>query len=85
MPHGFCKCATLSKSGSILSAATTISNSKNAADAVADEKAQKTLGGQDGQVSFKLVSERPEQVYKGLGEMQTVAAGVGDLESALKM
>lgn len=33
--------------------------------------------------SFKLVSERLEQVYKGLGEMQTVAAGVGDLKKVL--
>ena len=33
--------------------------------------------------SFRLVSERLEQVYKGLGEMQTVAAGVGDLKKVL--
>ena len=33
--------------------------------------------------SFRLVSERLEQVYKGLGEMQTLAAGVGDLKKAL--
>ena len=33
--------------------------------------------------SFKLVSERLEQVYKGLGEMQTVAASVGDLKKVL--
>ena len=30
--------------------------------------------------SFKLVSERLEQVYKGLGEMQNLAVGVGDLK-----
>ena len=30
--------------------------------------------------SFSLVSERLEQVYKGLGEMQTIASGVGDLK-----
>ena len=33
--------------------------------------------------SFKLVSERLEQVYKGLGEMQTIAPGVGDLKKVL--
>lgn len=33
--------------------------------------------------SFKLVSERLEAVYKGLGEMQTVAASVGDLKKVL--
>ena len=33
--------------------------------------------------SFKLVSERLEQVYKGLGEMQSIAAGVGDLKKVL--
>ena len=33
--------------------------------------------------SFKVVSERLEQVYKGLGEMQTVASGVGDLKKIL--
>jgi len=33
--------------------------------------------------SFKLVSERLEQVHKGLGEMQSLASGVGDLKRAL--
>lgn len=33
--------------------------------------------------SFALVSQRLEQVYKGLGEMQTLAAGVGDLKRVL--
>lgn len=33
--------------------------------------------------SFKLVSERLEQIYKGLGEMQTIASGVGDLKKVL--
>lgn len=33
--------------------------------------------------SFKLVSDRLEQVYKGLGEMQTIASGVGDLKKVL--
>lgn len=47
-----------------------------------DEKLQKTLEERIGQ-SFKLVSERLEQVYKGLGEMQTLANGVGDLKRVL--
>ncbi len=47
-----------------------------------DEKLQKTLDDKISQ-SFKLVSERLEQVYKGLGEMQTLAAGVGDLKKVL--
>lgn len=33
--------------------------------------------------SFQMVSERLEQVYKGLGEMQTLASGVGDLKKVL--
>ena len=33
--------------------------------------------------SFNIVSERLEQVYKGLGEMQTVASSVGDLKKIL--
>lgn len=33
--------------------------------------------------SFKLVNDRLEQVYKGLGEMQALAAGVGDLKKVL--
>ena len=33
--------------------------------------------------SFKLVSDRLEQVHKGLGEMQTLATGVGDLKRVL--
>ena len=33
--------------------------------------------------SFALVSQRLEQVYKGLGEMQTLATGVGDLKRVL--
>lgn len=47
-----------------------------------DEKLQKTLEDRIGQ-SFKLVSERLEQVYRGLGEMQNLAAGVGDLKKVL--
>ncbi|HZW49022.1 MAG TPA: DNA recombination protein RmuC [Bacillota bacterium] len=47
-----------------------------------DEKLQKTLEERIGQ-SFQLVSKRLEDVYKGLGEMQTLAAGVGDLKKVL--
>ncbi len=47
-----------------------------------DEKLQKTLEDKMNK-SFKLVSERLEQVYKGLGEMQTLATGVGDLKKVL--
>lgn len=47
-----------------------------------DEKLQKTLDARISQ-SFRLVSERLEQVYKGLGEMQNLAAGVGDLKKVL--
>lgn len=47
-----------------------------------DEKLQKTLEDKMTQ-SFQLVNERLEQVYKGLGEMQTLAVGVGDLKKVL--
>jgi DNA recombination protein RmuC len=47
-----------------------------------DEKLQGTLDKRLGE-SFKLVSERLEQVQKGLGEMQTLAIGVGDLKKVL--
>lgn len=47
-----------------------------------DEKLQSTLEARLGQ-SFKLVSERLEAVQRGLGEMQTLAAGVGDLKRVL--
>lgn len=50
--------------------------------ATVDEKLQKTLEERIGQ-SFKMVSERLEQVYKGLGEMQSLASGVGDLKKVL--
>ncbi len=50
--------------------------------ATVDEKLQKTLEDRISQ-SFRLVSERLEQVYKGLGEMQTLATGVGDLKKVL--
>ncbi len=49
---------------------------------VVDEKLQKTLETRMSE-SFKLVSERLEAVYKGLGEMQTIAANVGDLKKVL--
>ena len=44
-----------------------------------DEKLQKTLEDKL-QKSFGLVSQQLEMVYKGLGEMRTLAAGVGDLK-----
>lgn len=47
-----------------------------------DEKLQKTLE-EKMTNSFKLVSERLEEVYKGLGEMHTLASGVGDLKKVL--
>jgi DNA recombination protein RmuC len=50
--------------------------------ATVDEKLQATLDKRLGE-SFKLVSERLEQVHKGLGEMQTLAVGVGDLKRVL--
>jgi DNA recombination protein RmuC len=50
--------------------------------ATVDEKLQSTLETRLGQ-SFKLVSERLEAVQRGLGEMQTLAIGVGDLKRVL--
>lgn len=47
-----------------------------------DEKLQATLETRLGE-SFKQVADRLEQVHKGLGEMQTLAAGVGDLKNLL--
>ncbi len=47
-----------------------------------EDKLQKTLDDKLHQ-SFSLVSERLEMVYKGLGEMQSLAAGVGDLKKVL--
>lgn len=47
-----------------------------------DEKLQKTLETRLGE-SFKLVSERLEAVHKGLGDMQHLATGVGDLKKVL--
>jgi DNA recombination protein RmuC len=50
--------------------------------ATVDEKLQSTLETRLGE-SFKQVSERLEQVHRGLGEMQNLAAGVGDLKRVL--
>jgi len=50
--------------------------------ATVDEKLQGTLEARLG-ASFKQVSERLEQVHKGLGEMQNLATGVGDLKRVL--
>jgi DNA recombination protein RmuC len=50
--------------------------------ATVDEKLHETLEKRLGD-SFKLVSERLELVHKGLGEMQTLASGVGDLKKVL--
>ena len=47
-----------------------------------DEKLHATLDKRLGE-SFSLVSQRLEQVYKGLGEMQSLASGVGDLKKVL--
>lgn len=49
---------------------------------IVDEKLQKTIDDKMTR-SFALVNERLEQVYKGLGEMQTLAVGVGDLKKVL--
>jgi DNA recombination protein RmuC len=49
---------------------------------IVDEKLQSTLEARLSE-SFKQVSERLEQVYKGLGEMRGLAAGVGDLKKVL--
>lgn len=47
-----------------------------------DEKLQNTLEKRLGE-SFIMVNDRLEQVYKGLGEMQNLATGVGDLKKVL--
>ncbi len=47
-----------------------------------DERLEKSLEDKMNK-SFSLVSQRLEQVYKGLGEMQNLAAGVGDLKKVL--
>jgi DNA recombination protein RmuC len=50
--------------------------------ATVDDKLQATLEQRLG-ASFKIVSDRLEQVHRGLGEMHTLAAGVGDLKRVL--
>jgi DNA recombination protein RmuC len=50
--------------------------------ATVDEKLQSTLEKRLGE-SFRQVSDRLEQVYKGLGEMRNLATGVGDLKKVL--
>jgi DNA recombination protein RmuC len=50
--------------------------------ATVDEKLQSTLEARLGE-SFKQVSDRLEQVHRGLGEMQNLAVGVGDLKRVL--
>ena len=50
--------------------------------ATVDEKLQSTLEKRLGE-SFKQVSDRLEQVHKGLGEMQTLAGSVGDLKRVM--
>lgn len=47
-----------------------------------DEKLQQTLERKLNE-SFRQVSQQLEQVYKGLGEMQSLASGVGDLKKVL--
>ncbi|GHT77991.1 DNA recombination protein RmuC [Bacteroidia bacterium] len=49
---------------------------------VVDEKLQETVEKRFNE-SFKMISERLEQVHKGLGEMQSLASGVGDLKKVL--
>ncbi|HEX9655668.1 MAG TPA: DNA recombination protein RmuC [Bacteroidota bacterium] len=50
--------------------------------ATVDEKLHNTLERRLGE-SFRIVSERLEQVHQGLGDMQSLAAGVGDLKKVL--
>ena len=49
---------------------------------VVDEKLQETVEKRFNE-SFKMINERLEQVHKGLGEMQSLASGVGDLKKVL--
>lgn len=49
---------------------------------IVDEKLQETVEKRFND-SFKMISERLEQVHKGLGEMQSLASGVGDLKKVL--
>lgn len=74
-------CARLSRAVSGRSRPTTQTSWKRCARRL-NEKLHATLEQRLGD-SFRLVSERLEQVHKGLGEMQTLAAGVGDLKKVL--
>lgn len=60
------------------------SNDKHLDDirGIVDEKLQRTLNERITE-SFKLVNDRLAEVYKGLGEMQALASGVGDLKRVL--
>ena len=60
----------------------TVGNQLDTIRATVDEKLASTLNDRLG-ASFKQVSEQLEAVYKGLGEMQTVAGGVRDLKRVL--
>ncbi len=78
---------TLAEVRTTLEAQLTQLQSTNAAKldemrATVDEKLQTTLQARLGE-SFKQVADRLEQVHKGLGEMQTLAQGVGDLKHLL--
>ena len=65
-------------SDQLLSIQTENSKKLEAIQATVSEKLENKMN-----ESFKLVSERLEQVYKGLGEMQSIASGVGDLKKVL--
>lgn len=54
----------------------------NQIQGIVDQKLQKTLDDKVSQ-AFALVNQRLEQVYLGLGEMQSIASGVGDLKKIL--
>ncbi len=61
---------------------TTVETKLNEMRETVDEKLQKTLEDRLA-ASFKQVSDQLTEVYKGLGEMQTLATGVGDLKKVL--
>ncbi len=60
----------------------TVKKSLDEVRGVVDEKLQETLNSRITE-SFKLVNDRLSEVYQGLGEMKTLAAGVGDLKKVL--
>ncbi len=79
--------ASLKDIGQILEKSITKLSSENSVKLdqmrhVVEEKLQSTLERRLGE-SFKLVSDRLEKVQQGLGEMQTLATGVGDLKKVL--